>query len=105
MGYKVMARYYATPDNFGESFVLTSHNFEPDKNFEIGEMVYVSKEPLSGALSDGLDWIVYIIDERLLELAALNSSVAEIKKMELKKIKGRITQLTASTTDESNTAP
>jgi hypothetical protein len=46
MSYEVMARYYASPDQIGESYVLTSLNFDKDTNFDIGEMVFISKEPL-----------------------------------------------------------
>jgi len=39
--YKVKARYYSEPDQFGESFVLTSDNFENELNLEIGQKVKI----------------------------------------------------------------
>ena len=55
MSYKVMSRYYAKYDNFGESFVLTSNNFGKDKKFEIGEAVYISKNPMLS--QDSFKWM------------------------------------------------
>lgn len=39
--YKIKARYYADPDQFGESFVITSDNGEIDMRLEIGQTVKI----------------------------------------------------------------
>jgi hypothetical protein len=39
--YKVKARYYASPDCFGETYVLTSDNYDTDLNLEIGTSVKI----------------------------------------------------------------
>lgn len=39
--YKVKARYYNAPDQFGESFVLTSDNGEKDLRLGIGTKVKI----------------------------------------------------------------
>ena len=41
--FKVMARYYANGDNFGESYVITNDNEDPLTNFEIGEKIVVGQ--------------------------------------------------------------
>ncbi len=54
MAYKVMSRYYASPDQFGESFVLTSDNGDLNKKFEIGEKVVIFTESDWVLLKKGL---------------------------------------------------
>lgn len=41
MGYKIMARYYAEKDNFGESYVITSTNSTSDAKLEPGTEVHL----------------------------------------------------------------
>ncbi len=41
MAYTVKARYYVDPDQFGESFVLTSDNGEKDIKAEVGRKVRI----------------------------------------------------------------
>lgn len=41
MAYKVKARYYADPDCFGESFVVTSDNGDKDLRLDIGQKVKI----------------------------------------------------------------
>ncbi len=43
MSYTVKGRYYAEPDQFGESYVITSDNFDKDTKLEIGEKVLLVK--------------------------------------------------------------
>ena len=39
--YTIKARYYASPDQFGESFVVTSDNGDKDLRLEVGTKVRV----------------------------------------------------------------
>ncbi len=39
--YEVKARYYASPDQFGETFVLTSDNGDIDLRLEVGTKVKI----------------------------------------------------------------
>ena len=39
--YTIKARYYSSPDQFGESFVLISNNGEKDLRYEVGTKVKV----------------------------------------------------------------
>ncbi len=39
--YTIKSRYYSSPDQFGESFVLTSDNGEKDLKLEVGTKVRV----------------------------------------------------------------
>jgi hypothetical protein len=41
MSYKIMSRYYAESDNFGESYVITSTNSTPDTDLDIGSEVHL----------------------------------------------------------------
>jgi hypothetical protein len=47
MAYIVKARYYADPDQLGESYVITSDNGDKDTKFEIGERIQLVK-PVEG---------------------------------------------------------
>jgi hypothetical protein len=47
MAYTVKARYYADPDQLGESYVITSDNADKDTKLEIGEKVRLVK-PVEG---------------------------------------------------------
>lgn len=39
--YEIKSSYYASPDQFGESFILTSDNGEVDMRLEIGQKVRI----------------------------------------------------------------
>ena len=39
--YTVKARYYSESDNFGETFVLKSDNWDKDLNIEVGRKVRI----------------------------------------------------------------
>ena len=41
MAYIIKARFYNSPDQFGESYVITSDNAEKDTMFEIGQKVQI----------------------------------------------------------------
>lgn len=39
--YTVKARYYADPDQFGESYIITSDNGDVDTNIEVGKKIAI----------------------------------------------------------------
>ena len=43
MAYIVKARYYADPDQFGESYVITSDNGEQDTRIEVGSKIDIKE--------------------------------------------------------------
>jgi len=52
MAYTIKARFYNSPDQFGESYVITSDNTEEDTNLEVGSKISIygiGVEPSTGA--------------------------------------------------------
>jgi len=42
MAYIIKTRFYNSPDQFGESYLITSDNAEKDTNFEVGQKVQIN---------------------------------------------------------------